>query len=268
MACAWRDSTATGFDGLRFRHWQAEAPRRRRAGAVLRPRRRTGQRVLAGRADRAGRRCWSASRIEPPKGAGDPLGQGQRLHRRRRHQGVPGVRRARAPSTTRSAAASRCSRRWPTCPAPPSPRSTASAWAAAPRSALACRYRVASERRLHPHRPARSEARHLPGLGRQRAPAAPGRRTGGDGHDADRPRAVGERPRARSGLVDKVVRTGAAGRRRRRAGAARHAAPVQAARAGLGRRNTLAGAQAAGADDGQAGRAQGAARSTTRRRTR
>ena len=57
--------------------------------------------------------------------------------------------------------------------------------------ALACRYRVASQRSVHPHRPAGSEARHLSRLGRQRAPAAAGRRAGGDGHDADRPHAVG-----------------------------------------------------------------------------
>ena len=80
--------------------------------------------------------------------------------------------------------------------------------------ALACRYRVASSDAVHADRAARSQARHLSGLGRQRALAAPDRRARGDGHDADRPRRC---PRPRQG--DRTGRQGGRAHRccRRRA---------------------------------------------------
>src|SRR5690606_14327685 len=85
---------------------------------------------------------------------------------------------------------------------------------------------------VHPHRPAGSEARHLSGLGRQRAPAAAGRRAGGDGHDAHRPRVVGEeRRRDRPGGQGRGP--GAAGGRRGGSRPARPRAPAKATCPGL-----------------------------------
>ena len=96
--------------------------------------------------------------------------------------------------------------------------------------ALACRYRVASSDPVHAHRPAGSEARHLSRLGRQRALAAPDRRAGGDGPDADRPHAVGVGGEGRSAwstrsstrrmLVDAAIELARDGTRRARSSSA------------------------------------------------
>ena len=216
----------------------------------------SGQHAGAGRAART-RRHARAARAGPAQGPGDALGQGQRASSPAPTSANSRRSTRRARSATRSAAASRCSSAWPSCPAPRSPRSTATAWAAAPNSRWPAA--IASPANDPSTRIGLPEVKLgiYPGLGRQRAPAAAGRRAGGVRHDADRPHAVGlggarDRPGRQGG------RTGDAGRRRRRARAASGTQrPFKQRVAGVGDQH-LAGAPAARADAGQAGRAQGA----------
>ena len=90
------------------------------------------------------------------------------------------------------------------------------------------------QRSVHPHRPARSEARHLSGLGRQRALAAAGRCAGGVRHDADRPRVVGQAGARRSAWSTRWSNRRCSPTRRSNSRATRHGASVQAARARRG----------------------------------
>ena len=178
-----------GLDGLRFQHWQTEQ-------------RHDGVMVLS--FDRAGASVNTFSQevlieldallerlaLDPPKGlvlrsakatgfiAGADIKEFAELRRqgqrRRRHPprpaGVPATGRAALPHRRRDPRLLH-GRRHRNLAGLPLPRR--------------------QQRRVHPHRPAGSEARHLPGLGRQRAAAAPGRRAGRVRHDADRPHAFG-----------------------------------------------------------------------------
>ena len=189
-----------GLDGLRFQHWQAEpTPTARwccRSTAPM-PQSTRSRRRCCSRAGRDRR----APRHRPAQGGGVPLGQGQWLHRRRRHPRVPAVRRqGQRGRRDLPLGQQGCSSASPNCPAHGRGDPRFLAWAAAPSSRSPARYRAASNG-IHAHRPAGSELGIFPGGAA--APAAPGRRrrrstmmlTG---------RAVGV-GRARMGLVDRVV---------------------------------------------------------------
>ena len=120
-----------GLDGLRFQHWRAESAA---DGIVVLSFDRAGESVntlaqdvlleLDGMLERLA--------LDPPKGvvvrSAKPAGfiAGADIHE------FAGASTRRARSATRCAAASRCSSGWRNCAAPRSPRSTATAWAAAP----------------------------------------------------------------------------------------------------------------------------------------
>ena len=120
------------FEGLRFHNWRSE----RDADGIV---------VLT--LDRAGSSVNALSRavldelqeiverlsFEPPRGRRDPLGQGRRLRGRRRPHGIRASTKKAAPcSTHRERPARFPAARAPALP-DASPRSTATAWAAAPK---------------------------------------------------------------------------------------------------------------------------------------
>ena len=115
----------------------------------------------------------------------DRIGQGERLHRRRRRRRVQGHRErgGRARDRAPRLGYVRASRRRPLSDCRAHPRLL-------PGRRAGARARVPLSRRRrrtrHATRPARSHARDRAGLGRDEAPAAIGRCAGGARHDADR----------------------------------------------------------------------------------
>ncbi len=207
------------------RQWTLEIDCGSRRLAHLRQARRQRQLALACRDGRT-RRAPARDRAAATGGPGDPFRQ-ERLHRRCRRLRVrPGARAGRSgaidPCGTRRAAAARG-------PALPHRRRHQRLL---PRRRARTRHGLPSPRlrgRSESHAgPARSDARHSPGLRRHRACGATRRRGDRDGPDADR-----QEPAARQGAAGRPRRRGRPGQpvARRRQGTGR------CARAGTARRH-------------------------------